>query len=372
MPPLSVLIKPASSGCNLRCKYCFYYSLADNREIKSFGLMGQETLEMVVAKALSFADQSCTIAFQGGEPTLTGLGFYRALSVLEKKHNTKKLRIQRAIQTNGLIVDEEWARFFADEEYLVGLSLDGPRDVHDLNRLDAGNNGSFARVMKAVDLFNKHRVAYNILFVVNAVVARHADKVYSFFKKNGFRYLQFIPCLDPLQESPGLHEYSLRPDRYTVFLKTIFDRWYEDFTHDDLVSIRYFDNLVGLILGYPPEACGMSGECTCQFVVEADGGVYPCDFYVNDEWLLGNIKESGFADLRQSDRARAFVEASRHVDPSCAACRWFNLCRGGCRRTREPFTDGKPALNYFCPSYLEFFDYAGDRLVEVARIVAGR
>ncbi|MGE4283308.1 MAG: anaerobic sulfatase maturase [Clostridia bacterium] len=367
MPPLNLLIKPASSSCNLRCKYCFYHSIAENRMIESYGIMSIETLESLVVRALEYADQECTFAFQGGEPTLAGLDFFKELIQLEKKHNTKNIRINNALQTNGVIIDGEWAEFLSDNHFLVGLSLDGPKDIHDSMRVDARDKGSFTKVMNTVQLFNKYKVEYNILFVVNGYVARHANKIYQFFKKNDFKYLQFIPCLDPLNEKPGEHDYSLTPQKFTVFLKNLFDCWYDDMVKGNMVSIRYFDNLVGTMMGIRPEACGMLGECSCQFVVEADGGVYPCDFYVVDEWYLGNIEHDGFDELRSTAAAERFVETSRHIDPKCKKCKWVNLCRGGCRRSREPFEDGKPVLNYYCSSYMEFFEYAAPRMYQIAQ-----
>lgn len=369
MPPISLLIKPASSSCNLRCKYCFYHSIAENRQTECYGIMDTRLLETIVKKALEHAEHACTFAFQGGEPTLAGLDFYKKLIEFEKKYNVKKVQINNAMQTNGMVIDDAWAKFLADNHFLVGISLDGPKDLHDANRIDAREKGSFNRVKEAIELFNKYRVEYNILFVVNGYTARHANKVYGFFKKNNFKYLQFIPCLDPLNEQPGGNEYSLKPERFTYFLKTLFDLWYEDIMKGNTISIRYFDNLVGMMMGYRPEACGMSGECQCQFVIEADGGVYPCDFYVTDEWLLGNIKDCGLEALKNTDIGNRFIEVSKYIDTECSGCRWFNLCRGGCRRSREPFADGRPVLNYYCSSYKEFFDYTDRRFHQLAAVL---
>lgn len=365
MPPINLLIKPASSNCNLRCTYCFYHSLADNRVTRSYGIMQVELLETVVKKALEFADHVCTFAFQGGEPTLAGLEFYKKLIELEKKHNDKGVQVNYAIQTNGLAINEEWAEFLAENHFLVGISLDGPKDIHDINRIDAKSEGSFNRVMHAIQLFNKYKVEYNVLFVVNGMVARHANQIYKFFKKNNFQYLQFIPCLDPLNEAPGNNAYSLKPERFTQFLKNLFDLWYEDGMKGSNFSIRYFDNLVGILAGYKPEACGMLGECQCQFVMEADGGVYPCDFYVVDEWLLGNIMDRNFEQLTGTETARKFIEVSKYIDPRCTSCQWASLCRGGCRRSREPFENGKPGINYYCKSFKDFFGYAVPKIQRI-------
>lgn len=372
MPPVSILIKPASSNCNLRCKYCFYHSISENRNIPSYGMMSDETLENLVEKALDYSEQSCTFAFQGGEPTLAGIQFYKSLLKHIEKHNKKKVNVKLAIQTNGIVIDEEWAGFFHDNSFLVGLSLDGYKDIHDLMRIDAQGKGTYSRVLKTVNLFNKHKVEYNILCVVNSYVARHINKVYASFKKSGFKYLQFIPCLDPLDEAPGNYEYSLTPEHYTGFLKTLFDEWYRDIINGDAVSIRYFDNLVAMAMGCPPESCGMSGLCTAYLVVEADGGIYPCDFYVFDRWHMGNIRELNFRELLESNAAKQFVASSEYVDPECKVCRWIHLCRGGCRRNREPFVDNRPSLNGYCSSYKVFFEYAYPRIMKLAQMFAAR
>ena len=307
--------------------------------------MNEDVIEVIVKKALEYADHICTFAFQGGEPTLSGLDYYKRLIELEKKHNIKKIRINNTIQTNGIAINEKWARFLAENSFLVGISIDGPKDIHDNNRIDMKNDGSFNRVMNTVALFNKYKVEYNILSVVTENMARHASKVYSLFKKKKFRYLQFIPCLDPLNEQRGVNEYSLSPERYASFLKQLFDHWYEDVMKGNMISIRYFDNLVWMFMGNRAEACGMMGECQCQFVIEADGGVYPCDFYVYDEWLLGNIKDTGFDELKNSDKSIHFINASKHVDSVCKECKWSYLCRGGCRRDRETCVDNRLGVN---------------------------
>ena len=372
MPPISLLIKPASSLCNLECKYCFYHSIAESRLTKSYGMMSAETLELLVRKALDYADDICTFAFQGGEPTLAGLEYFRDFVEYVKKYNVNGIKINYAIQTNGIIINEEWARFLSDNNFLAGISLDGPKDIHDSLRVDPIGKGSFNKVMETINLFNKFHVEYNILCVVNSYIARHANKVYNFFKTNNFKYLQFIPCLDPLDGEPGGYQYSLTPERYTHFLKTAFDEWYSDIVKGNAVSIRYFDNLVGMMMGNPPELCGMVGICTPYFVVEADGGVYPCDFYVLDEWRIGNIRETDFAELKSNEKTKQFMDTSSYIATSCRECEFYNLCRGGCRRTREPYSDNKPALNYYCSSYKAFFKYAGRRLQEIAFMFSKR
>jgi len=368
MPPLSLLIKPASSLCNLDCRYCFYHDVAENRATPSHGIMNEAALETLVRKALAFADGDCTFAFQGGEPTVAGLPFFERVVALQQQYNIKKVHIHNAIQTNGIAIDASWARFLAKNHFLTGISLDGPRDIHDANRVDAKEKGSFDRVMAAIGNLKTAGAEFNILSVVTGWSARHAAKIYRFFKQEGFEYLQFIPCLDPFGEAPFTRAHSLTPERYAAFLIATFDLWKEDALKRTPVSIRWFDNLAGMMLGAPPEACGMSGRCTCQFVVEADGGVYPCDFYVLDAWKIGSILTDGFVEMRESEPAKRFIEDSLPEDPACACCEWRTLCRGGCRRYREPFQNGMPGKNLHCDAYRIFFAHALPGLRQVAAL----
>lgn len=366
MKPVSLLIKPASSLCNLRCKYCFYHSVSEQRMTKSYGIMSENTLKTIVSQVFFEADGPVTLAFQGGEPTLAGLDFYLRLVELVDFYNTKKMPVQYALQTNGQVIDEKWAGFLARYKFLVGLSLDGSKDIHDMLRQDEVGRGSYNKVMRAVSLFRRHEVEFNILTVVSSSIARHAKKVYDFLKKNKFQYLQFIPCLVPFGADPADYEFALTAARYGDFLKTVFDLWYEDYKAGNYISIRTFDNLVRMAAGEPPELCGMSGRCTCQLVIEADGGVYPCDFYVTDDWLLGRAGEDTFARMCSSPKAQKFISMSQDLDQKCIECIWLPICRGGCRRDREQ-PGGGLGLNVFCPAYKQFYPYVWPRLQELAR-----
>lgn len=372
MKYVHLLIKPSSGACNLNCKYCFYHDIMEKRAQRSYGFMDGRTLEQVIQKAIAYAEAECTIAFQGGEPTLIGLDFYKKVVALQKKYNTKRIVIRNSIQTNGLCLDEAWATFFRENHFLVGISLDGMQDTHDANRLDMKGEGTFAQVIKAIRLLEQHHVEYNILTVVNRQTAKKVNRIYHFYKENHLEYLQFIPCLDPLGEEPGKRDYSLTPREYGLFLNRLFDLWYQDVKNGNAVSIRQFENYIEMLLGYPPEACGMSGVCGYQHVVEADGSVYPCDFYVLDAYRLGNLMETDLDGINRRRKELGFVEASMEVFPKCKGCPFLPLCRGGCRRHRPVTEDGKLGLNYFCQSYEMFFSYAIARMQELARMVASR
>ena len=374
MPALSLLIKPASGNCNMRCRYCFYADELDNREIRSYGKMSLDTMHTIVDKAMEYGDYECTIAFQGGEPTLAGLDFYRDLVAYVTAHeNPKKLKIHYALQTNGYLINEEWAAFLGENHFLVGVSLDGLKEIHDRYRLDAAGKGTYQRGISAIRLLEKHQVEYNILTVVTAATARNGQKIYNYFKKNHFGYQQYIECLDPIGEEPGQHEYSLTPEKYGEFLKSMFDAWYLDMRSGTYVYNRYFENLMMIMAGQQPESCNMRGVCGKQWVFEADGSVYPCDFYALDQWCLGNINKNSFEEMDQKRDELGFIQWSMRQQEDCQKCRWFGLCRNGCRRNREPVTAEHTNRNYFCKSYQMFFEYAYPRLEEIYQLyMAGR
>lgn len=363
MGPINLLIKPASSLCNMRCQYCFYADVANNREVPSYGIMQENTLEVLMQKAFAYADGFASFGFQGGEPTLAGLDFFKKAVELQKKYNTKHIRVHNAIQTNGYAIDDAWAAFFKQEHFLVGLSLDGTRELHNSLRMDARQKGTYDRVIKTAGLFDRYGVDYNILCVVNNYTARHPKQVYAHLKK--YKYLQFIPCLDGFNGES--RPFSLSAQRYGEFLKSTFDEYYKDFMAGQYVSVRNFDNYIQMLKGRPPESCAMNGICSCYFVIEGDGSVFPCDFYVLDTWKLGNICTDSFADMIASDTAKRFVDLSRSKQQQCAACPYYPLCRGGCRRDREPAVDGELGLNRLCGSFRTFFAYSLPRMYEIAR-----
>ncbi len=366
MPPLSLLIKPASSACNLRCKYCFYADEAMNRAVYSYGMMSEETLENVVRRAMAFAEGSVSFGFQGGEPTLRGLPFFRLFAELVRRYNAKNLAVRLAIQTNGTLLDEEWARFLREERFLVGLSLDGTEAVHDRLRRDAAGQGTFRTVLAAAELLRAHDVEFNVLTVVTGYTAKNIGRIYPFFMKNGLRYQQYIPCLDPLGEPRGRADYALTPQLYGRFLKELFDLWYADVAAGRFVYVRHLENLAGALLGNAPEHCGMQGRCSMQSVVEADGSVYPCDFYVLDRYRLGNLNGDDYPALVGALERSRFIEESLSQAEECRACRWFSLCRGGCRRDRDAGGEAL-GLNFFCPAYRQFYEYAVPRLQALLR-----
>ena len=365
MRELSLLIKPASGRCNANCRYCFYRDETSSRKVADRGLMSLSTLERIVKSALDETERACTFGFQGGEPLLAGLSFYENLIDFQRKYNTKRLRISNTIQTNGLLIDEKWASFFAANRFLVGVSIDADKDIHDFFRSDFNGKGTYIKAIKAAKMLTDSKVDFNILSVVTRKLASHPDKVWKSYKKHDFRYIQFIPCLDALGEEPTRH--SLDAKTYGSFLCSIFDLWHQDYVKGEYYSVRLFDNYVHMLNGYPPESCAMSGWCPTYALIEADGTTYPCDFYAMDGYELGNVLTHSFFDMKMSEAARNFTEPSKYVSEACKACEFYPICRTGCRRDREPVINGKTSHNRLCGAYKMFFAHALPRMIDIAK-----
>lgn len=368
MFPVSLLVKPVSGACDLRCRYCFYADEMKRRETSSYGTMTPATLENMLRRVFGVRVSEVSLAFQGGEPTLAGLEFFREVVHLTGQYNARGVPVQLSLQTNGMHLNKEWAEFFARHHFLIGLSLDGVQPLHDSYRIDAAGQGTYETVMKAAELLRAHGVEFNVLSVVTAQAAQRAGETYRFFRENGFDHQQYIPCLDPMGEERGGESYSLLPQQYEAFLKEQFTLWYSDIMNGKFVYHRYFDNLVGMLLRHPPESCGMLGECSRQLLVEADGRVYPCDFYALDAYCLGNLNENSLKELERRRDELGFIRKSQKVEPECHRCRWYPLCRGGCRRDRER-ADGTLGMNYYCSAYQGFFRYAIAGLEQIAQLV---
>lgn len=358
---LELLIKPVSGLCDLRCCYCFYRDLraraADPQNLR----MDDETLESLIRRAFHEEDACVSFAFQGGEPTLAGLDFFWRFSELEALYRPENVAVQHLLQTNGFGLSAEWVSYLKKEKFLVGISLDGKENMHDVNRKDPSGRGSYARVTKTCRLLAEEKIPFNILCVVSRENVGSPREIYTHFRECGFDYLQFIPCLNPLQKNSG-HAPDARA--YGDFLSQIFDLWYADLAAGHAVHIRQFESIVDQMLGYAPHLCGSLGICSVQNVIEANGDVYPCDFYVLPAYRLGNVKSDSFTRMRTSAVAREFSEGSRPVPAECRRCPLYPICRNGCRRYRD--NHGK---NTLCEGYKRFFVHAAPALGDLAERV---
>lgn len=363
MPPLSLLIKPVSGACNMRCGYCFYADEMGQRAQGGYGVMSRETARTVIRRAFAFAGQGVDFAFQGGEPTLAGAGFYREWLRQVNLVNNRGLRVGYSLQTNGLHLEEDLLDVLAEGQFLVGVSLDGTQAIHDSRRKDAQGWGTYERIMSNIKRLKARGIPYNILCVVDGEAASRGRQIYEALKPHG--YLQFIPCLDPLGENG---QQALGAPAYGQFLTDLLDGYEKSLRSGRYVSVSVFDNWIGLIRGQGMLSCGMRGHCSPNFMVESNGNVYPCDFYGLDEWLLGNLMEDSLYRISKAERLTRFLDSGRETAPACRECKWLFICRGGCRRDRQTGIDTLPGINRLCQGYRMFFDACFDRLAALARL----
>lgn len=357
MKHVQLLMKPSSSNCNLRCSYCFYEDECKNREIHSYGVMKKKILETVVAKALEAAEDTCTFGFQGGEPMLAGLEFFETFIEFTKKYKKPETRLYFSLQTNGTLLDGKWMKFLRENHFLVGISLDGTKELHDRNRRDSQGKGTFMKVLKNAKDLQKEKVDVNILCVLTKQNAKKISSIYQFLKKEEFYYQQYIPCLDPIGEKRGEHPWSLTPEVYGDALKELFDLWFEDIRQGKRISIREFDNWISVLKGGQPEACTQVGRCSMQNIIEANGDIFPCDFYALDSYRIANIQDEGFRFFQGIPADMAFFQEGAKRGAECPVCKWYPLCRGGCKRDYTAESE-----NYYCQAYREFFSYTIERL----------
>lgn len=364
MKQIAIMIKPASAACNLRCKYCFYADIASLREVPTFGRMSRETTERMlenIRRDLAPGDQ-VSFAFQGGEPTLAGLDYFREFVELVEGWEPG-VRVSYALQTNATLLDDDWCAFLAEKRFLVGVSLDILPDCHDAARVDARGGGTYRQVVRAIRLLEKFRVEYNVLCTLTNPVARHPERVWREILKLDLRYIQFTPCLDEL-ESPGKSVYALTPERFAGFYTRLFRLWLAEFRAGRYRSVKLFDDVVNLLAFGLPTACGIDGVCRPQMVVEADGSVYPCDFYCLDRYRTGNLTESSLREIYESPVNREFALRAHTQPKLCAACPFAPFCGGGCKRMQRSVCC---APEDAACGYRTFLEFAMGDLQRIAR-----
>jgi uncharacterized protein len=363
--PFSVLVKPVSADCNLRCAYCFYHDRpTDPYRGRGRHLMSLEILEALLRQYMPLAGANPSFGWQGGEPTLAGLDFFRHVVRLQQRFGVSGQVVGNGLQTNGLLIDREWAQFLAQYSFLVGVSLDGPREMHDHFRGNAAGRGSWQRVMATIEMLRRHEVAFNILAVVNRLTAEKPVEIYSFFREQGFDFMQFIPCVERDPQSGKLAPFAVTPQQWGDFLCALFDIWWND--GEPEASLRTFDNVLAAYLGEAPASCEHAVRCNSYVVVEYNGDVYPCDFFVAEEWWLGNLLETPLAQIIQTSRADEFSRIKEGPYPECDACSWDFICHHGCSRFRvmpEGLFGQQHAL---CAALKQFHAHTEGRFRELA------
>jgi uncharacterized protein len=373
-PRLHVLAKPTGAACNLKCSYCFFLNKEQLYPGSNFR-MSDEVLERYIRQLIeSHRADKVTVAWQGGEPTLMGLDFYkRALRFLDQ-YQRPGMIFENTLQTNGTLLNDEWCEFFHDHGFLIGISIDGPRDLHDLHRVDKSGRPTFDRVMRGLRLLQKHGVEYNILTTVNRVNADHPLEVYRFLRDEaGATWMQFIPAIERLdnegvslcQEGNTVSERSVLPEQFGNFLSAIFDEWVQ---YDvGRVFVQTFEAMVRNWLGLPSSGmCVFDATCGHGLALEHNGDLYSCDHFVEPKHLLGNLRENHLMDLAGSDQQHAFGRDKLTGLPRhCRECEVGFACKGECPKNRFLTTpEGEPGLNYLCAGYRAFFRHV-DRPLKI-------
>ena len=365
----SLLIKPASAVCNLDCAYCFYLDReADPYSALPARQMTQDTLERLIDTYLFYSYPNSTFAFQGGEPTLAGPAFFENLVKLQQQYGRNGQAVSNLMQTNGVLLNDRWCELFKQYKWLVGISIDGPEAIHDLYRFNKQGKGTWRKVMDGVECLKKHGVEFNALCVLNQANVGRASEVYRFFRALGIEHIQYIP----LSEFDGLGQplpFTITPEQYGRFLCETFDLWWPDRRK---VRIRYFDNIAEALAGQKPGSCTMHQTCDSYVVVEFNGDVYPCDFFVEKDWKLGNINFDSWTEIARRQRRYQFAAKKTIAHPECQACEYQAICHGGCPKHRHyphgSFTD----LDYFCAAYKMIFRKAVEPLKKEVQRVTGR
>lgn len=366
--PFHVLNKPIGPICNIECDYCFYLEKEQlyAHKKKSDFRMSEEVLEQHIKQY--FASQpgpNIEFAWQGGEPTLMGLDFFKKAADLQQKYKPEGWTVTSTMQTNGMLLTPEWCEFLRENNFLIGISIDGPADVHDCYRVDKRREPTHEKVMKGLRLLQEHKVEYNILCVVNDVNGKRPVDVYNFFKDAGAEFLQFIPIVEHLGDGK-VTDRSVPPEEYGIFLREIFDEWIRKDVGK--IYVQIFEECFKVWLGYPAGLCIFRETCGDATALEHNGDLYACDHYVFDEYRLGNIMDTDMSELVFSPQQRKFATDKRDLLPKfCRECDVKFMCNGGCPKNRIRKTpDGEDGLNYLCAGYKIFFHHIDPYLQKMA------
>ena len=379
--PMYIMVKPVGSACNLRCDYCYYLEKQLLYANEGRQMLSDELLERFIREYIeSQTTPEVLFTWHGGEPLVRPLAFYEKVVRLQQRY-ARGRRIANSLQTNGTLINDDWARFFHDQGWLIGVSLDGPEAYHDAFRRTRGGGPSFRNVIRGIDILNRHAVEWNALAVANRLNGDHPLSFYRFFKNIGCRYIQVTPVVERLAhhddgrqlaslvDEGQLAPFSIRPKQWGNFLCTIFDEWVR---HDvSMFFINIFDATLANWVGVAPGLCTMAKHCGHAGVMEHNGDVYSCDHFVFPEYKLGNIHEQSLVEMMYSERQRRFGRAKADSLPTqCRECQWLNACHGECPRNRFIRTaNGEPGLNYLCEGYRQYFSHVAPYMDVMKRLL---
>ncbi len=355
MNPFSLLIKPAGADCNLRCEYCFYLDRCELYPEQPTHRMTSATLTHLVRSYLALPFPTHTFAFQGGEPLLMGETFYRELVTLQRRYARPGANILNCVQTNGTLLTPSMAEFFAKEHFLLGVSVDGPAELHDLRRKNCAGKGSHAAVLEGLKHLEAAHAVYNLLTLVSQSNVHHPLDVYRYLRDTlNCKHMQFIECVE-FDAAGAPLPFAISPDEWADFILAVFDEWY---THDRYtVSVRLFDSIIAKLLTGNANSCSMGCDCRAYFVVEHNGDVYPCDFFVTPQTHLGNLHTHDWDELWDAPKHTAFGlrKSQQHAD--CTTCPYAFFCQGDCpkNRTGHDISADPRTLSRLCPAWKRIY-----------------
>lgn len=361
--PFSLLIKPASAACNLRCEYCFYIDHLDYIKKGDKPAMSDTTLKKMIVGYMKMPLPEYNFGWQGGEPTIMGLDFFKKAVEIQKQYAPPNAKIGNGLQTNATLIDQPMAEFFAKHNFLLGVSLDGPKAMHDKFRLTTSGKPTHSKVMQGINHLRKAKAEFNILSLVTSENVKKPKELYRYYREKGFNFLQFIPCVEYDDRGDLIH-YSISGKQWGEFLCDIFDIWYRKDTRR--VSIRHFDSVLNYMVMGQYTQCIMDKDCRQYFVVEYDGGIFPCDFFVEKELQLGSIDTSSWEDVLINPLYENFGKRKSEWNSRCSSCKWLRLCHGDCPKMRGP-NAGPDTLSTLCEGWEMFYEHTMERFEKLAQ-----
>lgn len=368
-PSFHLMAKPSSFHCNIQCEYCFYLEKEQHLG-KDVAFMSQETLKNYIKNYIeSHSGNQVDFAWQGGEPTLLGLDFFKSAVHFQQEFANGKT-ITNAFQTNGIALNRQWAEFFKQHDFLLGLSIDGLSAVHNRYRITSTGQPTYDRVVNALALLKQYQVNFNTLTVINDQNWQKGRETYQALKALGSTFMQFIPIVEKIGHGEQVSAFSVPSEGYGIFLFDVFQEWIKEDIGQ--IFVLEFDNLLGQWLGYPSSSCIHQPTCGQSLIVEANGDVYSCDHYVYPEHRLGNLNQHALVDLVLSPQQQRFGMEKKHLTSVCLQCAFKSLCHGGCPKHRIVTLPNNIAKqNHLCPSYLYFFEKTAPYMQEMRQKILG-
>ncbi|NQT94371.1 MAG: anaerobic sulfatase maturase [Lentisphaerae bacterium] len=363
MTPFSLLVKPVSADCNLRCEYCFYLEKCALYPDTQRHRMSDEVLKRIISTFLATPQPQHSIGWQGGEPTLMGVKFFRKVTAFQEKYGARGVSVSNGLQTNATLIDDEFAARLAKYNFLVGVSIDGPEDVHNRYRKYTDGSGAHAAVLKGLEALRRNRVEYNVLTLVSQANVKKPVEVYRYLCGMGVMFHQYIECVE-FDSQGHLRPFAVGGEEWGDFLCAVYDEWIKQDTRR--VSIRLFDSILTMMVENVANCCTMSRDCRQYFLVEYNGDVYPCDFYVESELKLGNVRENSWKDFLSSPVYEEFGRRKSRWSEACADCEYLKYCAGCCPKNR-PARGGDPShLSVLCEGWKKFYAHTLSGFRELA------